>query len=73
MVDLDIGILNLREPADELALQYLGAATLVNWRQLPEEVRATLLEDAGSKIAGLKPMAGLQERVKSLLRANQQI
>jgi hypothetical protein len=73
MADLDIGIVNLREPADELALQYLGAATLVNWKQLPEAVRATLLADAGSKISGLKPMTGLQEQITSLLRANHQI
>jgi hypothetical protein len=60
---LDVALVNLNGRADELTLQYLGAAVLLTWKELPADVRESLLREAG-KITGLSPTAHLQENVK---------
>lgn len=67
MVDLDIGQINIRDGADEVALQYLGAAVVVSWQRLPPEVREILLNRATS-IIGLSATNALDAKITSLLR-----
>ena len=74
MADLDLGLVNLGVgkdlAADKLALQYLGAAAMVEWNSLPPDARA-LLHDRATKIGGLEPMTGVQEQIAALFRRNQ--
>jgi hypothetical protein len=72
MVDRDFGLINIQEPADELTLQYLGAATLVCWRDLPLNARDQLLRQS-STITGLKKTTGVQESVMAILRRHGQL
>jgi hypothetical protein len=71
---LDLGLVNLGVgkdlAADKLALQYVGAAAMVEWEALPAEARA-LLHHRATKLAGLEAMTGLQEQISSLFRRNQ--
>ncbi len=70
MPDLDIGMINIQEPADELALQYLGAKVLVCWKDLPPETQHLLLTQA---VTGIKATTGLNEQIKTLLRRHGQL
>ena len=72
MVDRDFGLINIQEPADELTLQYLRAATLVYWRDLPLNARDQLLRQS-SAITGLKKTTGVQESVMAILRRHGQL
>ena len=52
MLDLDVAQINIKDGGDELALQYLGAAVILTWARLPQDVRELLLTRS-SMIAGL--------------------
>jgi hypothetical protein len=70
MVDLDIGLINIQEPADELTLQYLGAKAVVCWKDLSSETQQMLLSQP---ITGLKATVNLNEQIKTLLRRHGQL
>lgn len=74
MADLDIGLVNLGVGkdlgADKLALQYLGAAAMCEWDQIPPEARQRL-ERRALHLGGLEPMTGLREQIASLFSRNQ--
>jgi hypothetical protein len=53
--------------ADQLALAYIGAATLVLWNYLPLDVRAQLRHTV-SGVAGLPAIANLDEQIGDLIR-----
>ena len=72
MADLDYGLINIQKPADELTLQYLGAATIACWRDLPLNSRDQLLRQS-SAITGLKKTTGIQESVMAILRRHGQL
>ena len=56
---------------DALALQYLGAATLLRWNALPEEMRDAIYNLAISgKLIGLDKAVQLTEQVDRLIRRN---
>ena len=67
MLDLDVAQINIKDGGDELALQYLGAAVILTWARLPQDVRELLLTRS-SMIAGLPVTVELEERIKALLR-----
>jgi hypothetical protein len=55
----------LRE-GDRTALQYLGAAVLLQWSSLPEGVRKSLLQQADS-VGGLPLVPDLHEQIQALI------
>lgn len=57
--------LQLRQ-GDELTLQYLGAAVILQWDSLPEEARHAIWQQAES-VGGLPPVTSLHEQIKSLV------
>ena len=65
-------VLKQLEPADEIALQYLGASVMANWRALPAGIRDDLLRDTGI-VVGLPASTGLQEQIKGLLRRHDKL
>jgi hypothetical protein len=67
MIDLDVAQINIKDGGDELALQYLGAAVILTWARLPQEVRELLLMRS-RMITGLPATVELEERIKALLR-----
>ena len=69
MVDLDIGQINIKGGGDEIALQYLGAAVVLTWQRLPQEVREILLSRSAS-IKGLPATHELEAKIKSLIRGH---
>jgi hypothetical protein len=69
MVDLDIGQINIKGGGDEIALQYLGAAVVLTWQRLPQEVREILLSRSAS-IKGLPAAHELEAKIKSLIRGH---
>ena len=52
---------------DEVTLQYLGAALVLQWSELSEEVQQTILRQAMA-VGGLPPLTSLNEQVRSLIR-----
>ena len=52
---------------DELTLQYLGAALVLQWHNLPEKVQQELLQQAES-VGGLPPVTSLHDQIKALIR-----
>jgi hypothetical protein len=72
MADIDFVLVNIEEDADRLALQYLGAAALVNWDALPISARMMLFEGA-QKIGGLEPATGLAQSLTVLLKRHGKI
>jgi hypothetical protein len=58
--------INLND-GDTVALQYLGAAVVLQWNNLPKPVQDTLLQQASS-VGGLPMVASLHEQIKLLLR-----
>jgi hypothetical protein len=69
MVDLDIGQINIKDGSDDTALQYLGAAVVVTWERLPQEVRELLLSRSMS-LRGLPAAPELEAKIKSLIRGH---
>jgi hypothetical protein len=66
MPDMTAQVLRL-EPGDEIALQYLGAAVILQWDNLPEEARNAIWQQAES-VGGLQPVTSLHEQIKALVR-----
>jgi hypothetical protein len=66
MPDMSAQVLHLK-PGDELTLQYLGAAVILQWDKLPEEARGAIWEQAES-VGGLQPVTSLHEQIKALIR-----
>jgi hypothetical protein len=54
---------------DAVPLQYLGAAAVLLWSSLPEDVRQAVLKQT-SAIAGLPPTNALAEQIKLLMKRN---
>ena len=52
---------------DKIALQYLGAAVVLQWPNLPESAQQALLQQANS-VGGLRPVTSLHEQIKALIR-----
>ena len=52
---------------DKTALQYLGAAVVLQWSNLPEDVRKSLLQQADA-VGGLPLATDLHEQIQALLR-----
>jgi hypothetical protein len=55
------------QKGDEITLQYLGAALVLQWSELSEEVQQTILRQAMA-VGGLPPLTSLNEQVRSLIR-----
>ena len=58
--------INLKD-GDTIALQYLGAAVVLQWDNLPKPVQDTLLQQAQS-VGGLPMVTSLHDQIKLLLR-----
>jgi hypothetical protein len=54
---------------DEIALQYLGAATALQWASLPKESQTAIMEQA-MHLGGLPPTTQLKEQISLLIRRN---
>jgi hypothetical protein len=52
---------------DSVALQYLGAAVVLQWDRLPGPIQDALLQQASS-VGGLPVVGSLHEQIKLLLR-----
>ena len=52
---------------DKTALQYLGAAVVLQWSNIPEDVRKALLQQADS-VGALPIVSDLHEQIQALLR-----
>jgi hypothetical protein len=52
---------------DKTALQYLGAAVVLQWSNIPEDVRKSLLQQSDS-VGGLPIVPDLHEQIQALLR-----
>jgi hypothetical protein len=65
MPDMKAQSLTLHE-GDKTALEYLGAAVVLQWSNLPEEVRKSLLQQADS-VGGLPVVPELHERIQALI------
>jgi hypothetical protein len=55
------------QKGDEITLQYLGAALVLQRSELSEEVQRTILRQAMA-VGGLPPLTSLNEQVRSLIR-----
>jgi hypothetical protein len=66
MPDMTAQVLHL-EPGDEIALQYLGAAVVLQWGALPEKTQQAILQQANS-VGGLPAVTSLHEQIKLLIR-----
>ena len=51
---------------DKTALQYLGAAVVLQWSNIPEDVRKALLQQADS-VGGLPVVPDLHEQIQALI------
>ena len=60
------------QDGDQVALQYLGAAVVLQWANLPETTRQSLLQQANS-VGGLPPVTSLHEQIKALIRRNRDV
>jgi hypothetical protein len=52
---------------DKAALQYLGAAVVLQWSNLPEDVRKALLQQADA-VGGLPLVSDLHDQIQALIR-----
>jgi hypothetical protein len=52
---------------DEITLQYLGAALVLQWHNLPEKTQQELVQQAES-VGGLPPVISLHDQIKALIR-----
>jgi hypothetical protein len=66
MPDMTPHILPLQQ-GDNIALQYLGAAVVLQWENLPAAARDAIWQQAES-VGGLPPVTSLHEQLKSLIR-----
>ena len=66
MPDMTAHTIHLKK-GDETALQYLGAAVVLQWHNLPEKVQQELLQQAES-VGGLPLVTSLHEQIKALIR-----
>jgi hypothetical protein len=66
MPDMTPHVLSLQK-GDDIALQYLGAAVVLQWENLPEAARDAIWQQAES-VGGLPPVTSLHEQLKSLIR-----
>ena len=57
----------MQQGGDDIALQYLGAAVILQWQNLPEQTQQSLIQQAVS-IGGLPPITSLYEQIKALIR-----
>jgi hypothetical protein len=55
------------EKNDEVTLQYLGAALVLQWPKLPEEVQKSILQQA-TAVGGLPPLTSLSEQLAALIK-----
>jgi hypothetical protein len=51
---------------DKTALQYLGAAVVLQWSNIPEDVRRSVLQQADS-VGGLPAIPDLHEQIQGLI------
>ncbi len=58
--------IHLKE-GDEITLQYLGAALVLQWQNLPEKAQQELVQQAES-VGGLPPVTSLHHQIKALIR-----
>jgi hypothetical protein len=65
MPDMKAQSLTLRE-GDKTVLEYLGAAVVLQWSSLPEEIRKSLLQQADS-VGGLPLVPDLHEQIQALI------
>jgi len=65
MPDLKAQTITLHE-GDKTALQYLGAAVVLQWSSLPEDVRKALLLQADA-VGGLPLVSDLHEQIQALI------
>ena len=66
MPDMKAQTISLHE-GDKIALQYLGAAVVLQWSNLPEDVRKSLLQQADA-VGGLPMISDLHEQIQALIR-----
>jgi hypothetical protein len=66
MPDLKAQTITLHE-GDKTALQYLGAAVVLQWSSLPDDVRTALLRQADA-VGGLPLVSDLHEQIQALIR-----
>jgi hypothetical protein len=66
MPDMKAQTIILHE-GDKTALQYLGAAVVLQWSNIPEDVRKSLLQQSES-VGGLAIVPDLHEQIQALLR-----
>ena len=72
MADAVTSIINIQQPTDELTLQYIGAATVLRWKDLPANTQDALLKQMGL-IGGLRRTVQIEEQVEVMLRRHKQI
>ena len=51
---------------DEITLQYLGAALVLQWQNLSEKTQQELVQQAES-VGGLPPVTSLHDQIKALI------
>lgn len=60
------------QEGDQIILQYLGAAVVLQWANLPETARQAVLQQASS-VGGLPPVTSLHEQIKALIRRGRDV
>ena len=65
MPDLKAQTITLHE-GDKTALQYLGAAVVLQWSSLPDDVRKAILRQADA-VGGLPLVSDLHEQIQALI------
>ena len=68
MADMKAQTIILHE-GDKTALQYLGAAVVLQWSNLPEDVRKSLLQQADA-VGGLPLATDLHEQIQGSFAAS---
>ena len=59
-------VINLKD-GDNVVLQYLGAALVLQWHSIPKPIQEALLQQASS-VGGLPAVTSLHEQINLLLR-----
>jgi hypothetical protein len=54
------------QKGDDIVLQYLGAAVVLQWHNLPEKAQKELLQQA-QLVGGLPPVNSLGEQLRALI------
>jgi hypothetical protein len=54
------------EKNDEITLQYLGAAVVLQWTRLPQDMQKSILQQAAA-VGGLSPLTSLSEQLTALI------